>query len=224
MKKIIPILLLLIVVLLAWFYLNKQSPQIPHTSEPTNVVTEQQTQQPETNLVEVTSNAAVEAVQQPTNEIESNKSLANALIATNIEQWKGAIKGLHKSPGLSESWDMEITNRTTGIPVTLKKNGQTVSYQARFIDISIKNENGDILEAQLHSPIMDIDGTRELGLQLCNMLGQDPTDFLAWCNKVGNNWLDAPLYSTGDHYYGFQILNTYNNENPWYINFLIMHP
>jgi hypothetical protein len=56
------------------------------------------------------------------------------------------------------------------------------------------------------------------------MLGQDPTDFLAWCNKVGNNWLDAPLYSTGDHYYGFQILNTYNNENPWYINFLIMHP
>jgi hypothetical protein len=78
---------------------------------------------------------------------------------------------------------------------------------------------------------MDIDETRELGLQICNMFGRDPSDFIAWCNKVGNHWLDAPLYSSRNIYmpnsnetFGFQTLRTYTDEKPWYINFVITSP
>jgi len=80
------------------------------------------------------------------------------------------------------------------------------------------------MEVQMHSPIMNIDETRELGLQLCNMLGQDPSGFLAWCDKAGNHWLDAPLYGVGEssRRYSFQILRTYTDDKPWYINFMII--
>ncbi len=36
--------------------------------------------------------------------------------------------------------------------------------------------------------------------------------------------MDQPLYATGKGAYGFQILNTFNNERPWYINFVIVNP
>jgi len=162
---------------------------------------------------------------QPTNAIASIIPLTNALTTTNIEQWKAVIKGLHKSPGLSESWDMEMTNRTSGILVPLIANGQTNFYKARFINIDVyQDSDGKIMEVQMHSPIMNIDETRELGLQLCNMLGQDPSGFLAWCDKAGNHWLDAPLYGVGEssRRYSFQILRTYTDDKPWYINFMII--
>jgi len=216
-------LLVLAVAVVAWLCLNKETPQKSPAPEPLNAIVMPQPSQHETNEAEIISNAVpVQAVQQPTNTIESTAPLTNALMATNIEQWKAIIKGLHKMPGLSESWDMEQTNLTTSIPITLQQNGKTVSYKAQFIDISIKNGNGDILEAQLHSPIMSIDETRELGLQLCNMLGQDPSGFLAWCDKVGNHWLDAPLYGTGNRFYSFQTIGGYSNEKPWVINFMII--
>lgn len=68
---------------------------------------------------------------------------------------------------------------------------------------------------------MNIDETREFGLQLCNMLEVDPKDFLAWCGQVGNHWLDAPLFNTGNKSYGFGIRRTYNDEKSWFINFVI---
>jgi hypothetical protein len=211
MKKILYVSLVLVVALIVWLYLK-----------PTDALVESPPPQPETNLIEVASNTAhVEGVSQPANVIGSTVPLTNALIATNIQQWKALIKGLHKSPGLSESWHMEETNQASYVPITFQENGQTISYKIRFIDISIKNENGDILEAEARSPMMNIDETRELGLQLCNMLQVDPRNFLAWCDKVGNNWLDQPLFGDGNRYYSFHLFHTYDNEKPWSISFMI---
>jgi len=81
------------------------------------------------------------------------------------------------------------------------------------------------LEAELQTPNMNIDETRELGVQLCKLIGQDPTEFLAWCDKVGNHWLDAPLYGTKSNApLSFKILMTYNNDKPWCIDLAIGYP
>lgn len=214
---------------IVWFCVNKQALQKPPILEPTNTAVELPPQQPKTNFIEVASNAAL--VQQPTNVIESMAPLSNALTATNIEQWKAAIKGLHKSPGLTERWNMEQTNRTTGIPIVLAENDKSVSYKVRFIDVE-PLADGTIRKVEMHSPIMNIDETRELGLQLCAMLGRDPADFSAWCDKVGNNWKENPtLFSSGgsrtpnsDKFAGFGILNSFDNDKPWYIDFFITSP
>ena len=232
MKKLLLILLLLIIALLAWFYFTKQTPRQSLTSELTNAVIESPPLQPETNLTEVASNTVpVEAVQQPANVIETTTPLTNALTATNIEQWEAAIKDLKPLAGfkLKQDWMMEKTNRLDGVPVVFQQNGNTVSLKARFIDITAKNGTGDIIEVGIHSPIMDIAETRDLGLQLCNIFGLDSGDFLAWCNKVGNHWLDAPLYETRDIHdpnssavFAFKTMRTYTDEKPWFINFIIM--
>lgn len=119
---------------------------------------------------------------------------------------------------------MEQSNRRTGLPFTLNQDGRTVAYDATFVSITAKNETGNLIEVQMQTPNMNIDETRDLGLQLCNMLGVDSKDFLVWCDKVGNHWLDAPLYATGNKSYGFQTLRTFNDEKPWFINFIIQNP
>jgi hypothetical protein len=225
MKKILFILLLLVAALIAWFYLNKQSQQTLPAPIQTNVVAEQQLQQPETNFVQIVSNTApVEVVQQPTNTIESFEPLTNALTAINLEQWKKAIKGLKKEAGFitEQHWLVEQPGRKTGLPITLSLGDKTVQYSAVLVSVTAKNETGNVMEVEMQTPNMNIDETRELGLQLCNMLGVDPKDFLAWCDKVGNHWLDAPLYGTGNKFYSFQTLMTYNNDSPWSINFMII--
>jgi hypothetical protein len=223
MKKFLTILLLLVVALIILFCLNKQSLQKPPASEPSFAVVESTPSKPESNFVEFMSNTApVKAVSQLTNAIISIVPLTNALTATNIEQWKALIKNLHKMRGLSESWHMEQTNQALYVPMLLQENGKTISYKVRFIDISIKNDNGDILEVEARSPMMDINETRELGLQLCDMLGIDPKNFLAWCDTVGNHWLDAPLFGDGNRQYSFHLFRTYNDEKPWDISFMII--
>jgi hypothetical protein len=230
MNKLIYLLLALVVIVITLLCLNGQTSRKPLMSESAKSVVEPELSKLETRHVDAVSDAVpVRTIQQPTNAIEPRVPLTNALTATNIEQWKTAIKGLHKSHGLSESWDLEQKNLTTSIPVTLQKNGKTVSYKAQFIDISIKNGNGDILEVQLHSPIMNIDDTKVLGLELCDMFGLDSADFVAWCDKVGNHWLDAPLFGSRDIHdqksnavFAFQILRGYNDEKPWFINLMII--
>jgi hypothetical protein len=227
MKKILSILLLLIVVFIAWLCLTKQTSQQSLIAEPTNAIVKSPQPPPETNLTEPASNTiSVVAVQQPTNTIESTVPLANALTATNLEQWKAAIKGLKPLAGFTveQHWLVEQPGRTNGIPIVLSIGDKTVQYSAVLISVNAQNENGQVRRVEMQSSNMNIDETRELGLQLCDMLGVDPKDFIAWCNKVGNHWLDAPLYSTGSASGAFGIHMTYNNEKPWYINFVISHP
>jgi hypothetical protein len=224
MKNILYILLALIVALLAWFYLTKQSPQNHLNSQSTNAVAESQPLQLETNLaVEVPSNThPVSVVMQQ----QATSEPINALTTTNLEQWKTMISGLKHSADFItwDSWVKEQTNRMTGIPVLLQANGQAISYKVHFIDVDVyKGSEEKIMEVQMHSPVMNIDETRELGLQLCTLLQIDPKGFLAWCDQVGNRWMDQPLFGDGDgHHYSFHLLQTFDNEKPWSINFMII--
>jgi hypothetical protein len=159
--------------------------------------------------------------------IVSSTMNLNALNATNLDQWKEVIPGLRYSDNLGRwsSWVMEQTNRLTGIPVSLDENGKTISYRVRFVNIGVyNNEGGKIMEVEMHSPMMNIDETRSLGLQLCQMLELDSSGFSEWCDKVGNHWPDSPLFSTASNaHLSFRILNTFNNDTPWYINFVIQN-
>ncbi|MGH7951535.1 MAG: hypothetical protein ACREFE_06410 [Limisphaerales bacterium] len=214
MKKIVLILFFALVGFSIWLLLKKsiQSPSTP-TQEANQALSPR-----ETNLFTSVSNVVqTTAVSEP---INPSGSSINALAATNLDQWKTLIKGLHKAPN-SEFWVMEQTNRLAGIPVLFEQNSKTISYKVRFIDVELFND-GRLMEVEMHSPIMNIDETRELGLQLCDMLQIDPKGFSEWCDKVGNHWLDAPLYSTKSNaHLSFRVLMTYNNQRPWYINFVI---
>jgi hypothetical protein len=148
----------------------------------------------------------------------------NALTATNLEQWKTTIKGLKKLAGftINQHWLVEQPGRTNGIPIVLSIGNKTTQYSAVLISILAKNETGELMEVEMQTPNMNIDETRELGLQLCNMLDLDPTDFQTWCNKVGDQWLDTPLYGAGNKFYSFQTRHTSNAQKPWFINFMII--
>jgi hypothetical protein len=225
MKKL-PFILLLVAALIAWFYYStQQTPPKPPSSEAENLAMESKLSRSQTDLALNFSNAnPIAAAKQSTNvTIMSNVLLTNALTATNLQEWTTAIKGLKPLAGFQfqQHWLVEQHGRTNGIPIVLCIGNKTVQYSAVLISILAKNETGDIMEVQMQTSNMNIDQTRELGLQLCDMLGIGPKNFLAWCDTVGNHWLDAPLFGDGNRHYSFHLLHTYNDEKPWSINFMI---
>jgi hypothetical protein len=115
---------------------------------------------------------------------------------------------------------MDQTNRRIGVPITLEAHGQTIVYKVNFADISFTSGT-NVMEVELHSPIMNIEETRQLGLQLSAMFGFETNDFLAWCDQVGNHWADEPLYGKGNGHYSFQTRQTFSRQRPWYIEFVI---
>src|SRR5665213_2875351 len=221
MRKIIFILALMFFGVGVWFLLKKSA----RTSlAPTQDENQVSSQPAKTNLVIAPSNSHAP---KPTNTVETiaaTNMVLDAITATNLEQWKSAVKGLRQLGGfkLTQEWAMETPGRKTGIPIILNLGGKTVQYSAVLISVSAENGSGDVREIQMQTPNMTIDETRELGLKLCNMLQVDPKGFLAWCDKVGNHWMDEPLFGDGDgHHYSFHLLQTFNNEKPWSINFMI---
>ncbi|HEY5345898.1 MAG TPA: hypothetical protein VIK62_06100 [Verrucomicrobiae bacterium] len=232
MKKLLYPSLVLIVVLTVWLCLNNQKQNAPLVPSPISAIVKLPSQQPETNFAKAMSNAVSVVVQQQTNMAESTEPI-NALMATNLEQWKNAVKGLKPLAGftLNQHWLAEQPGRKIGLPITLSQEGKAVQYSAVLISVNAENNTGDIIKVEMQTPNMNIDETRTLGLKLCAMLGRDPSDFLAWCDKVGNHWLDAPLFSShgqrmpdGNKYEGFGIYMTYNDERPWMINYFITSP
>jgi hypothetical protein len=214
---------------LLFFNRNAQSPsQPPIVSNETNHTQSLSTLQDTATTNFTSSNATSNIVEQ------TNESF-NAIIATNLQQWKTAIKGLTQLGGFkyNQDWIYEqhqtnsrASDRNAGIPIILSRNGKTITYTATFINLQTKNgSDNDLLESELYSSNMNIDQTRELGLQLCDMLQIDPNSFLAWCDKVGNHWLDAPLYGTRSNVpLSFKILMTYDNDKPWSIDFIMGSP
>jgi hypothetical protein len=162
----------------------------------------------------------------------TNKPI-DLLTLTNLEQCKVAIKGLKKLGGFidkyGQHWLVEQHGRTNGLPVILNENGKTVQYAAVLISVDCLNRNDldHASEIETQTQIMNIDETRKLGLQLCSTLGIDPKDFLAWCDKVGNQWLDTPLFGAGirdaknNRDIAFQTLHGFNPEKPWFINVIV---
>lgn len=144
---------------------------------------------------------------------------------------EGGNKWIEKLAGftLDQRWLVEQHGRKVGLPIVLSQGGKTVQYSAVLISINAENNTGNIAEIEMQTPNMDIDETKKLGLQLYDMFGLDPSDFLAWCNKVGNHWLDSPLYGSKDIHdpnsgkiFAFKTLHAYNDEKPWLIDFIII--
>jgi hypothetical protein len=227
MKKYLRILSVLIVAAIGLIYLikwNMNESAIPKT---TNAVMRLQTA---TNPIIINPNIPIK-VPRPTPAVETSEpivEMTNALTATNLEQWTNAIKSLKPLAGFQfdQHWLVEQPGRTNGIPIVLNVGNKTIQYSAVLISILAKNDTGDIMEVEMQTPNMNIDETRELGLQICDMLNIDPKNFLAWCGQVGNRWLDQPLFGDGNghhHYnYSFHLLHSYNDEKPWVINFMII--
>ena len=156
---------------------------------------------------------------------QTRLSQFEATSTTNLSQWKTAIEGLTQLSGFSSGlhYVAEQPNRFVGIPISLIQNSNTVQLKTVFISVDA-NDSGNLIEVDMQSQNMNIAETRQMGLQLCKLFGYENDEFIAWCDKVGNHWLDAPLYGRGDHYFGFTIIRTYNDEKPWCIQVLLMHP
>lgn len=152
-----------------------------------------------------------------TNSSASVHEAPDVLSATNLEQWKSLITDLKQVRGLPDDWSAHRTK----IPfVLLKHNGHSMIFRTETIDVTTIDAQ-DFMGAEIDSPKMDIDETRKVGLKLCEMFGFDSKEFVAWCDKVGNKWLDAPLFNTGDPNHSFRIRRSYNDEEPWVFNFII---
>ncbi len=162
-------------------------------------------------------------VQQSDGIVSTNET--SELILSNYETLDDLkqIKSLHEINGFLhlKNWYSE----SNWITFQLKSiNGQPTGFTADTIFALTDRKDDHVHELTLHSPWLDIDGVRQVGLELEKAWGLDPKDFLAWCNKVGNKWVDAPLYSAGngfppapEPYIGFSVRRTTNDEKPWVI-------
>ena len=153
------------------------------------------------------------------------------LAITNLEQSKVAITGLKKLGGFNDKygqhWLVEQHGRKIGLPIILSEDTNTVRYSAVLISVDCLDriETNHVSEIQTQARNMNIDETRKLGLGLC----RDPEAFVAWCDKVGNHWLDTPLYGAVSKFRDvkngkivvFETLHTYNNDKPWCIQVTI---
>ena len=152
-------------------------------------------------------------------------SLIEAISTTNISEWRSAIKELKQLEGSSsQKWVMEQSNRLVGIPITLTQKTNTVQFNAVLIVISAQGNTGNLIEVDMQSQNINIDEARKMGLELCNLFGFEENEFIKWCDNVGSNWLDMPLFGKSNHYFGFQIIRTYANDKPWCVQTLLMHP
>jgi len=223
MKRNILVLILIssIAIILLYLKTGQQLTSQPVKVQETNQSTRQVTEASPTTTplnTPTTVSANLAAV------IGMTNAILNALTATNLEQWKAAIPGLKPlgSFTIDQHWLVEQPGRKNGAPIELNLNNQAIQYSAVLISVNAKNNSvGEIIEVQMQTLNMNINETRELGVQLCAMLGVDSKEFMAWCDKVGIKWIDVPLYATGKGIYGFQILNSFDQKKPWIINFII---
>ena len=152
--------------------------------------------------------------------------------AQNLADWTNAMPNIklwsHFQTRSSWVADQRDTNNYPTMILT-GVNGITIQYKTKLTSIDAMGNH--VREIELQTPFMDIDETREFGKALLQMMGKDTASFDAWCNKVGNNWIDAPLYDSynarqpnNDKTYAFGTHITFNNEKPWYIDFIISDP
>ena len=112
------------------------------------------------------------------------------------------------------------------VPILLENGSNEMRFPASLIEIEAEKITGEIRNLELHSVGMSIEQLRPFGVELHQLINLDPEKFVTWCDQVGNVWLDAPLYSSGNGQLpqtskvpGFSVLRTYNDEKPWLIRF-----
>jgi hypothetical protein len=145
----------------------------------------------------------------------------DVLAATNIDQWKSLIPNLAMVADLPNQW-MTLDRQKGVDSVVLKSKSQSIVYKTHRVSLMVANNAGEVIEADIYTPKIDIVETRELGLKICKMFGFDATKFDIWCKSVDNNWPDSPLIYVGDNHHNFKILHSYNDQQPWIMDFAIM--
>lgn len=201
-----------------------------------SVVNEQAaTPQPmQTNIapVSVVKNPPIETISQtpPTIIVPTEpKEPLDAIKMQSLSDWTNAIPKIKQWSSFRgrSSW-VAASRNTNDYPIILLTgiNGSKIQFTASLTSVSAMEDH--VQEIELHTPDMNIDEAREFGESLLQMMSKDKTSFNAWCDKVGNNWVDAPLYSSDSSqvpdsgkFYNFQMLRSYGNEKPWVINFII---
>src|SRR5665213_3567255 len=123
---------------------------------------------------------------------------------------------------------MDGIDSKQSISLMLGDTNHVMQYDANFISIDAKKQSGEIISVDLHGLKMNIVELKDLGSKLHELTGKDPSLFLAWCDKVGNTWIDVPLYSAGNatapdghKIYAFDVNRTYDDTQPWHISLLI---
>ena len=118
MKKTFILILLLLMAVSLWFYFQR------HPALSMSLIGEsksQVVQQPDTNqatLVAITNNSLTNT--------GATIEMFSALTATNIEQWKAAIKGLKQLGGFkfSQEWAMQSAMRTNSTALRFRFNNK----------------------------------------------------------------------------------------------------
>jgi len=175
-----------------------------------------------TNAFAQTSSSQVVTITKP-------KEPLDVLKAQNLSDWINAIPNikLWSHFRTRSSWIAAPMNTNNYAALLLTGiNGNTIQFTASLTDVEAMGDY--VRRVELHSPDMNIDEAREFGDSLLGIMGKDKSGFDAWCDKVGNNWIDAPLYSSGsaqvpnsNKFYGLQTLRSYGNERPWVVYFII---
>jgi hypothetical protein len=157
----------------------------------------------------------------------------DVLSASNIKEWTNSIKDLWRDPGDSESWLFSQSPTNKGVSIILEdpSRGRQVEFRSNAFELDVTSQNGDIETAEIQSSWMNIDNTKALGDALLQFLGQNQTEFDEWCGTNGNKWVGAKLFASSGtrmvnsgKIYAFNILRSYNNEQPWIIDLVITNP
>lgn len=188
----------------------------------------------QTNLapILVVKNPPIEIITQtPSMVVAPAEPLKNldATKAQSLADWTNAIPNIKQWSRFRNrsSWVSAPMNTNNYAVLLLTGiNGSAIQFTAKLTSVDAMGDH--VREVELHTQDMNIDETHEFGDSLLQMMGKDTASFDAWCNKVGNKWVDAPLYSSdssqvpdSNKFYNFQMLRSYGDEKPWVINFII---
>lgn len=171
-------------------------------------------------------------LEQQTQVVEiSRKPLLEATIVTNIAVWTQALPGIRllNPSTIEESWIFEEASpdkypllSITGV------DGQNLEYVARFVAVQVSKQDEHIRRIELQSPNMTIEDAKKIGLKIARLLELDPKEFISWCDLVGNQWMDKPVFTSKagvspdpNKTIGFTVKATFDNVKPWYITFIM---
>jgi hypothetical protein len=154
----------------------------------------------------------------------------DATKVSDLNDWKNVfpeIKLLNPSP-VEESWVYQNQNSHDYSSVVISGSGErSLNFATSLVDVQVSKPDNHIRRIELQAPKMTIQQIKNLGLQMCSVLQIEPKAFQAWCDAVGNVWIDKPVFSSGAGIspndaktIGFTVNPTFDNNCPWYMTFL----
>src|SRR5690348_14120738 len=179
-------------VILLFLFRPKQSAVNESSSVPTNAVMVLAiTNSAAANIPAETTTQTAPAITSP-----EPKRIIDGIKTQSLADWTNAIPNIKQWSQFRgrSSW-VAAPMDTNNYPIILLTGANgTIQFKAKLTSVDAMDD--DVREIELHTPDMSIDETRKFGESLLGMMSKDKSDFDAWCDKVGNNWVDAPLYGS----------------------------